>query len=121
MLRLHQYGDFELLYQALCGSAESVILCFPNGVEGYQQDAKAAVIRFVKARIGNYIIDCCLGVVGSLSLISNQQMLVGEKLLVGQQFVKTGDMTITGEQIESGLNELVEELQNEELAVIVVN
>lgn len=121
LLSLYRYADFRVLYQALCGSAESVALCFPHGIEGYQQDAKAAGVCFVKACIGNYVIGCCLGVVGSLSLLGDQQMLVGEKFLVGQQFIKTDNMNITKEQIEPGLNELVEELQNEELVAIAVS
>ncbi|GAB1542864.1 hypothetical protein NUACC21_55380 [Scytonema sp. NUACC21] len=120
LLSLYQYTDLGLLYQALCGSAESVVVSFPDGVDGYQQDAKAASVGFAEARIGNYVIGCCLAIVGSLSLLGDQQMLVAERFLVGQQFIRTDNMSQVKEQIEGGLNELVEELQNEELAAIAI-
>lgn len=120
LISFSRYADVPLLYQALHGDAEAVILYFSIELEEYQQGAKAASIFFVKACIGNYIIGCCLGVVGSLSLLGEQHSLVGEKFLVGQQFIGTDDTVISKELVDLGLNELVEELQDEELAVVTV-
>lgn len=52
--------------------------------------------------------------------MGEQHSLVGEKFLVGQQFIGTDDTVISKELVDLGLNELVEELQDEELAVVTV-
>ena len=111
-------GNFNLLYQALHGNPEEVTLCFPLEPEGYQEGAKAAGILFVPVRIGNYIIGCCLGVIGSLSIMGEVHSLIAERFLLGQQFQGTDDTILNKELVYLGLNELVEELQNEELAFI---
>lgn len=113
-------GNIQLLYQALSGNVESVNLLFSVEPPGYQQGAKAAIIFFVTFYIGNYIIGCCLALIGSLSILDEQPSLTGEKFLRGRQFIGT-DKTILikeKESIDLGLNELKEELQNEELAFI---
>jgi hypothetical protein len=113
-------GNIQLLYQALSGNVESVNLLFSVEPPGYQQGAKAAIIFFVTFYIGNYIIGCCLALIGSLSILGEQPSLTGEKFLRGRQFIGT-DKTILikeKESIDLGLNELKEELQNEELAFI---
>lgn len=114
-------GDGLLLYQALNGDAESVVLLFPNEVEGYLQGAKAAAIFFIKACIGNYIIGCCLGIVGTLSFLGERQSLMGERFLIGQQFIDTDEAAITKELVDIGLNELAEGLQDEELVIIAIS
>ncbi|MGM3308411.1 hypothetical protein ACSQ6I_20940 [Anabaena sp. WFMT] len=115
-----EYTHFQLLYQALHGKAKAVTLSFPIEPEGYQQGAKAASIFFVTVCIGNYIIGCCLAVVGSLSILGEKPSLIGERFLVGRQFISTDDTVISKESIDLSLNELVEELQNEELAFIQI-
>ncbi|MEA5550722.1 hypothetical protein VB713_06990 [Anabaena cylindrica UHCC 0172] len=114
------YTHFQLLYQALHGKAKPVTLSFPIEPEGYQHGAKAASIFFVTVCIGNYIIGCCLAVVGSLSILGEKPSLIGERFLVGRQFISTDDTVISKESIDLSLNELVEELQNEELAFIQI-
>jgi hypothetical protein len=109
-------GNIQLLYQALSG--KSVNLLFSVEPPGYQQGAKAAIIFFVTFYIGNYIIGCCLALVGSLSILAEQPSLTGEKFLRGRQFIGTDETILTQELVDLGLNELKEELQNEELAFI---
>jgi hypothetical protein len=111
-------GNIQLLYQALSGNVESVNLLFSVEPPGYQQGAKAAIIFFVTFYIGNYIIGCCLALVGSLSILAEQPSLTGEKFLRGRQFIGTDETILTQELVDLGLNELKEELQNEELAFI---
>jgi hypothetical protein len=111
-------GNIQLLYQALSGNVESVNLLFSVEPPGYQQGAKAAIIFFVTLYIGNYIIGCCLALVGSLSILAEQPSLTGEKFLRGRQFIGTDETILTQELVDLGLNELKEELQNEELAFI---
>lgn len=111
-------GNIQLLYQALSGNVESVNLRFSVEPPGYQQGAKAAIIFFVTFYIGNYIIGCCLALVGSLSILAEQPSLTGEKFLRGRQFIGTDETILTQELVDLGLNELKEELQNEELAFI---
>ncbi|MBK1986844.1 hypothetical protein A0J48_004680 [Sphaerospermopsis aphanizomenoides BCCUSP55] len=111
-------GNIQLLYQALSGNVESVNLLFSVEPPGYQQGAKAAIIFFVTFYLGNYIIGCCLALIGSLSILGEQPSLTGEKFLRGRQFISTDETILTQELVDMGLNELVEELQNEELAFI---
>jgi hypothetical protein len=111
-------GNFKLLYEALHENPQALTLRFPVEPEGYQQGAKAAIIFFVAFYIGNYIIGCCLAVVGSLSILGEQPSLIGEKSLVGRQFIGIDETILNKELVYLGLNELVEELQNEELAFI---
>ncbi|MBD2691932.1 hypothetical protein [Anabaena catenula] len=111
-------SNIQLLYQALSGNAESVNLVFSIEPSGYQQGTKAAIIFFVTFNIGNYIIGCCLALVGSLSILGEQPSLIGEKFLLGRQFKGTDETILIKESVDLGLNELKEELQNEELAFI---
>jgi hypothetical protein len=110
--------NIKLLYKALSGNVESVNLRFSVEPPGYQQGAKAAIIFFVTFYIGNYIIGCCLALIGSLSILGEQPSLTGEKFLRGRQFIGTDKTILTQELVDLGLNELKEELQNEELAFI---
>ncbi len=119
LLNLHHYADFELLYQALCGSVDSIIFLFPDGVDRYEKDAKAAFVCFAQACVDNHAIGYCLGVVGSFSSSCSQQALVGEKILIGQSFIKTDGSRTTKEEIEPAITELVNELENEGLPCIV--
>jgi hypothetical protein len=111
-------GNFRLLYEALHENPQVLNLRFSVEPEGYQKGAKAAIIFFVTLYIGNYIIGCCLALVGSLSILGEQPSLAGEKSLIGRQFIGTDETILTQELVNMGLNELVEELQNEELAFI---
>lgn len=119
LLSIYQDEDFQLLSQALCGHADSIVIDFSDGIEGYQENARAVGIRFVKFSIGNYTIGCCLGISGYLTLIDGQQKMICQEFIVGRKFIKTDD--ICQEEIGMSCDELVEELQNEDSLVTIVS
>jgi len=119
LLSIYQDDDFQLLCQVLCGRVDSITIDFPDGVEGYQENAKTLSIRFVKFSIGNYAIGCCLGISGDLTLVNGQQKMICQEFIVGRKFIETDD--ISQEQIEMSLDELVEDLQNEYFLITVMS
>lgn len=112
----------QLLYQALYGKTDASRLFLselPNERE-YEQGARAAVVCFLVVHVGNHIIGCCVGIIGLLALLDKQYMLTIEKFLTGQQFAVAESKTISKEIVDEGFNELIEELKDENLAIIVV-
>jgi len=118
LLSIYEDEDFQLLYQALCGRADFITIDFPDGVKGYQENAKTLSIRFVKFSIGNHTIGCCLGFSGYLTLVNGQQKMICQEFIVGRKFIETDD--ISQEQIEMSLDELIEELQDEDFLVTTI-
>ncbi len=110
LLGIQHSGDFQIIYEAFCGRAESVALCFSDQFIEFPSGAQVATIVFARTHIGDHFFCCCLGVIGSLSWSNAQQILTGEKILIGKQFMGTHDMNLKKESIESSLKELREEL-----------
>lgn len=113
-------ADTQVIYQALCGDVKN-LLFLPSGIDEFEEATRVACVFFAKTTFGNCTFGYCLGVIGSLSFNNGHRYLTGEKLLVGRLLIETSETTITRELIEPGLNELIEALQSEDLAIITVS
>ena len=112
-------SSIELFHKVLDGDPKTATVDFHAEGERYEQGTKAVCTFFIKTVIGNHIIGCCLGIAGSLTLISEKRYrLIADKFLRGRQLVAIDKEIIDQEVIDRELDKFEEELQNEEIVTI---
>lgn len=115
--------DIAFLYQtlqALDTDPMEARIEFPAEGKKYQQGMQAAFLTFVKSIIGDHTIAFWWGLIGSLTLSSNQYIVTGERFLIWRQLVESEDKNINQERIKRELDELKQELEREGIIVLKI-
>jgi len=111
--------SIEYFYGILSANPKTVHIDFPANSEEYEQGERLACTSSVMATIGSHTIRCFWAVVGSLSLVNQDQYrLIAEEIVAGNELVAVDGEVIEQSAIDIKFDEFEEELQRMGLATI---
>jgi hypothetical protein len=111
--------SIEGFYHILYADPKTVCVQLPADAQGYKQGDRLACTSSVMAGIGSHTIGCFWAIVGSLSLVNeNQYRLVANEIIVGNELVAINDKVIEQSAINENFDKFEQELQKMGLATI---
>jgi hypothetical protein len=116
---INHSSSIDSFHNILFSDPKTIYIDFTDDAQEYQQGSRIACISSVMTMIGNHIIGCLFGVVGSLNSIDeNQYRLIADEIIKGDKLVIVGEGNIDKEIVDRKFDRFEKELQKRGLATV---